>query len=138
MGGDYDEAYIRDLLKKLTGLGCRTAVLTGVSFRPETTGVLVYEKGERKYYEHRRISKGCHGTGDVYASAFVGALLRGKSAYEAASIAADYVVACIEFTRQLPDHWYGVAFEPVLPELMKSTVPVTCSRILEGGVNHAD
>ena len=28
--------------------------------------------------------------------------------------------------------------EEMLPELMKSTVPVTCSRILEGGVNHAD
>ncbi len=48
----------------------------------------------------------------------MGALLRGKSAYDAASIAADYVVQCIEYTRQLPDHWYGVAFEPVLGELM--------------------
>ena len=28
--------------------------------------------------------------------------------------------------------------EEMLPELMKSTVPVTCSRILEGGVNNAD
>ena len=27
--------------------------------------------------------------------------------------------------------------DEMLPELMKSTVPVTCSRILEGGVNHA-
>jgi Fe-S cluster assembly ATP-binding protein len=28
--------------------------------------------------------------------------------------------------------------DEMLPELMKSTVPVTCSRILEGGVNRAD
>ena len=28
--------------------------------------------------------------------------------------------------------------EEMLPELMKSTVPVTCNRILEGGVNNAD
>ena len=28
--------------------------------------------------------------------------------------------------------------EEMLPELMKSTIPVTCSRILEGGVNNAD
>ena len=116
---NYDEAYADALAEKLLAMGAKNLVLTGVSFRPETTGVLVFEKGERKYYEHRRISQGCHGTGDVYASAFVGALLRGRSAYEAASIAADYVVQCIEFTRQLPDHWYGVAFEPVLPELMK-------------------
>ena len=115
----YDEAYADALAEKLLAMGAKNLILTGVSFRPDTTGVLVFEKGGRKYYEHRRISQGFHGTGDVYASAFVGALLRGKSAYDAASIAADYVVQCIEFTRQLPDHWYGVAFEPVLPELMK-------------------
>lgn len=34
VGEDYDEAYIRDLLKQLTGLGCKTAVLTGVSLPP--------------------------------------------------------------------------------------------------------
>ena len=28
--------------------------------------------------------------------------------------------------------------EEMLPELMKSTIPVTCNRILEGGVNHAE
>ena len=115
----YDEAYADALAEKLMALGAKNLVLTGVGFRPEYTGVLVYENGERKYYEHRKISQGCHGTGDVYASAFVGSLLQGHSAYDAAVIAADYTVACIEYTRQLPDHWYGVAFEPVLPELMK-------------------
>jgi len=114
----YDEAYTDALAEKLTELGAKNLILTGVGFRPGYTGVLVYEKGERKYYEHRKISQGCHGTGDVYASAFVGALLRGHTAFDAAVIAADYTVSCIEFTRQLPDHWYGVAFEPVLPELM--------------------
>ena len=85
----------------------------------------VYENGKLSYYEHRRISKGCHGTGDVYASAFVGALLRGFSLFEAARIAADYTVACIENTIGDPDHWYGVKFEPVLPKLI--------ARLAEGG-----
>ena len=115
----YDEAYVDALAEKLLALGAKNLILTGVSFRPETTGVLVFENGQRKYYEHKKIAKGCHGTGDVYASAFVGALLRGKSAYDAAVIAADYVVKCIEFTQSVPDHWYGAAFEPVLGELMK-------------------
>ena len=115
-----DEAYADALAEKLLALGAKNVVLTGVSFRPETTGVLTFENGERRYYEHRRIAQGCHGTGDVYASAFVGALLRGKSGFQAAAIAADYVVQCIEITRQVPSHWYGVAFEPVLGELMKA------------------
>lgn len=115
---EYDEAYILTLLEKLAEGGAKTVVLTGVGYTPEMTGVVVYEKGEASYYQHRRIAKGCHGTGDVYASAFVGALLRGKTAYEAAKIAADYTVLCIENTQDDPEHWYGVKFETALPELM--------------------
>ncbi|MBQ9745538.1 MAG: bifunctional hydroxymethylpyrimidine kinase/phosphomethylpyrimidine kinase, partial [Clostridia bacterium] len=62
---------------------------------------------------------GCHGTGDVYASAFTGALIRGKSIFEAAKIAADYTVLCIENTKDDPAHWYGVKFEPILPKLIE-------------------
>ena len=116
----YDEAYADSLAEKLLSLGAKNVILTGVSFRQETTGVLVFENGQRKYYEHKKIAQGCHGTGDVYASAFVGALLRGKSAYDAAVIAADYVVQCIEYTQTIPDHRYGVAFEPVLEKLIQS------------------
>lgn len=113
-----DKDYVRNLLDKLTKLGCSTIVLTGVGYTPEKTGVVVYENGKTNYYEHRRIAKGCHGTGDIYASAFTGALIRGKSIFDAAKIAADYTVLCIEKTQDDPDHWYGVKFETALPELI--------------------
>ncbi len=116
---EYDEAWIAGLAQKLRSAGAGTVVLTGVGYRPDTTGVVVLDDGGLRYYEHRRISKGCHGTGDVYASAFVGALLQGKSAYDAAVIAADYTVACIEATQRDPQHWYGVKFELVLPEYIR-------------------
>ena len=74
----------------------------------------------KKYYRHKKISKGCHGTGDVYASAFVGALLNGVPIYQSAKIAADYTLHCIENTYGDKEHWYGVKFEPVLGELIKS------------------
>ena len=115
----YDEAYITELLARLRAAGARTVVLTGVGFTPETTGVVVLEGEQRRYYRHRRISRGSHGTGDVYAAAFVGAHLRGKSVYDAAVIAADYTVQCIENTIGDPEHWYGVKFEPVLPEFIR-------------------
>ncbi len=116
---EYDKDYIMSLLKALA-VNNQTVVLTGVSYKPETTGVVVYENGEYSYYEHQKISKGCHGTGDVYASAFTGALMRGKTTFEAAKIAADYVVECIKHTQNDPSHWYGVKFEAKLPELIKS------------------
>ena len=116
----YDEAYIDGLLKKLTDAGARTIILTGVSYNEKTTGVVVFEKGKKRYYEHRKISKSSHGTGDVYASAFTGAFMAGKDAYTAAGIAAEYTVRCIENTVDDADHWYGVKFEPVLPFLIES------------------
>ena len=115
----YDEEYIKMLLSKLLDLGCTTIVITGVSYTPESTGVVVYENGVISYYEHIRIAKGCHGTGDIYASAFTGALMRGHSVYEAAKIAADYTVLCIKKTMDDADHWYGVKFELAIPELIE-------------------
>ena len=114
----YDESYIKALLDKLCALGAKTIVLTGVSYAPEKTGVLVYENGNIRYYEHNRIAKGCHGTGDIYASAFTGALMNDKDIFDAAKIAADYTVKCIVNTQGDPEHWYGVKFETALRDLM--------------------
>ena len=114
----YDESYIKMLLDKLSMLGTKTIVLTGVGYAPEKTGVVAYENGDLRYYEHDKISKGCHGTGDIYASAFTGALMNGKDVAEAVKIAADYTVKCIINTQGDADHWYGAKFEPALRDLM--------------------
>ena len=45
--------------------------------------------------------------------------MHGKSAYNAAALAADYTVRCIEVTQGDPAHWYGVKFELVLPEYIR-------------------
>lgn len=116
----YDEAYVTNLLNELSKINSNKIVLTGVGYREGYTGVIVYENGVTQYYEHKRISKGCHGTGDVYASAFVGALMNDKTAFEAAKIAADYTVKCIENTQDDPTHWYGVKFETALKDLMNN------------------
>ena len=91
----YDEAFIETLLDRLTGLGAGSVVLTGVSYAPDQLGVIVYERGRARAYFHERISKGSHGTGDVYASAFTGALMRGFSIFEAAQLAADFTLSLI-------------------------------------------
>lgn len=116
---EYDEAYINELISKLCSLGAKNIILTGVSYKQGHTGVIVYENNECKYYEHEQIAGGVHGTGDIYASAFVGAKLRGKTAYESAKIAADYVVECILESKNDPDHTYGARFEPVLGKLIE-------------------
>lgn len=115
----YDKEYVMMLLEKLSALGAKNTILTGVSYSPDKTGVVVYENGEYSYYEHKKIANGCHGTGDVYASAFVGALMNGKTAYDAAKIAADYTVISIENTQGDSSHWYGCKFETAIPDLIR-------------------
>lgn len=117
---EYDRAYIDTMLRKLTELGCKNVILTGVSYRADHTGIVVFENGQYAYYEHDLLPNSCHGTGDIYASAFVGALVRGKAAYDAAAIAANYTMECIKCTAQIPNHWYGAAFEPVLGKLIEA------------------
>ena len=116
---EYDRAYVDEILAKLTALGCKNVIFTGVSYAPGKTGIAVLENGVYSYYEHEKLPGACHGTGDVYASAFLGAVVRGKSACEAARIAADFVVECIKCTVQQDNNWYGVAFEPVLGKLIE-------------------
>ena len=114
----YDRDYIAELLKKLREFFSGTVVLTGISFDSTSTGVIISDKGRTEYYSHSKISRTYHGTGDIYASTFTGALMRGKDAFDAAKIAADFVVECIEETEKDESHWYGVRFERAIPKLI--------------------
>ena len=116
---EYDRAYIDLIIEKLMLLGCKNIILTGVSYAEGRTGIVVYENNKYMYYEHEFLPKSCHGTGDIYASAFTGALMRGKSAYDSAKIAAQYTLECIRATAEEENHWYGVKFEPVIYKLIQ-------------------
>ena len=114
----YDEAYIDALLAKLCAMGNGTVVLTGVGYEKEKTGVVICAGDRRWYYSHDKIDKNYHGTGDIFASAFVGSLASGKTLEQAVKIAADYTSLCIRKTYNDPAHWYGVKFETALGDLV--------------------
>lgn len=117
---NYDTEFISNLLKKLyQRLGC-TVVLTGVSYREDETGIAIYDGDFEQYYRHKRISQNFHGTGDIYSSVFVGVYLNERDIYKAVKTAADFTLRCIENTVGDDKHWYGVKFEPVLPQLINS------------------
>ncbi len=116
----YDEIWIAGLLSKLSAICSGTIVLTGVGYTKDTTGVAVCTAGQTQYYCHKRLSGGAHGTGDVFASVFTGALLRGFDAAAAARLAADFTLCCIEATVEDQSHWYGVKFEAQLPKLIQA------------------
>ncbi len=114
----YTEEYVLSVCRALAAFGAKSVVLTGVSYDSEKLGVAVYQNDTLSYYFHERLPGGSHGTGDVYASAFTGALTRGKTLEEAAQIAADFTLECIRITKLDETHWYGVKFEKALPRLI--------------------
>ncbi len=116
---EHTREYIDEIISRLKAKGIKNIILTGVSYKAGMTGVVVYENDTYEYYEHEFLPNSCHGTGDIYASAFVGALTRGKSAYESAKIAADFTVECIKATAKEDNHWYGAKFETELGKLIE-------------------
>lgn len=111
-----DKTGIRQLLEKLDH-GC--VVLTGVGASPEETGAAIWQGGHLSFASHSRLSGSYHGTGDVFATAFVGALMQERTLETAAKIAGLFTCECIRQTLEKPAHWYGVKFEAALPELIR-------------------
>lgn len=121
--GEYDEEYIKDTLRKLCALGAKTAILTGVSFSSDKLGAMGYDSQNDRFFSYfnNRIDVKYHGTGDIFSSACVGALVRGESLDKAIATAADFTRESIALTLKDPERVdYGVNFEEALPELIKS------------------
>ena len=116
---ELNEEYVSALMGKLEKIA-PNVVLTGIGYNSNETGVMVSQSGKRWHYVHKKLQKSSHGTGDVFASVFVGAWQQGKTLEEAVKIAADFTARCIEITMEDPNHWYGVKFEAALPELIKT------------------
>lgn len=117
----YDKSYVEDILKRFADMGIKKPALTGVSLEPDKLGVAMYdsEKDEYFYYFNDKIDAKFHGTGDIFSSVAIGAIMRGMDIRDALSLAADYVTECIKVT--MPDkdkHWYGVEFEKTIPYLV--------------------
>ena len=115
---NYDEDYIKDVLKRLTGLGCPKAALTGISFEADKIGVYYYDSEKDTYfsYYNEKLPASFHGTGDIYASSALGAMMRGISTEDSLAIAVDYTLECMKQTMADENHrFYGVNFEAALP-----------------------
>lgn len=119
----YTEQDIRALLRELCALGPRYAALTGISFDEGTIGVYAYDKvtNTYHYYKNEKLPTSFHGTGDIYASLFLGALMRGKTVFESLDIAVDFTLLSMKKTLADPSYrTYGVNFEEILGDYAKS------------------
>lgn len=118
--GPYTRDYIEGLLHRLTAVCPGRIVLTGAYFDDKAVGAATFDPatGQVSYAPARRTPGYFHGTGDVFGSALLAALLADKPLGDAAQIAADFTADSI--ARSAPDREkkYGVRFEAALPGLM--------------------
>ncbi len=117
----YDESFIKNMLIRLSRLGSKIVIITGVSFDASSQGVMSYnsETGEFFSYFSDNIPGYFHSTGDVFSSTLAGALVKNCDMGKAIKIAVDFTVECIKHTVGYEkEHWYGVKFEECLPSLM--------------------
>ena len=117
---EVDEGFARELLRGVAALGAKKVILTGVSFAPDNLGAMGYDSGAGTYFTclGPRNPASFHGTGDIFAAVVTGGLMRGMTLEQAASLAVEFVLACIDATARDPQAgWYGVEFEKALPLL---------------------
>lgn len=120
--GPYDKAYIEGLLQRLGTIGAKKIVLTGVFFNDTELGAASYdvETKEIGYAFANRIEGYYHGTGDVFGSALVGALMNDKSLNDSMRIAVDLTVGSIIRTKEAgTDIRFGVNFEEGIPKYVR-------------------
>ena len=118
-GDTPEEAAVARLCRGLRDLGPENVVVTDVAARPGLTGAAVLARGmDEPLFLYRERYEGLfHGTGDVLASLLLGALMRGKSLPDAATLALDLTHQALRLTLAGGEPLrYGLRFEQVLPE----------------------
>ena len=108
-----------EMAKELSEFTKRYVILKGYENENNELGMIVLDKKEDtiEIVYNDKIDYVSHGTGDVFASSFVGSTMVGKSPTAAAKIAGEFTKRAIEKTIGDENHKYGVKFEQVIPEL---------------------
>jgi pyridoxine kinase len=110
-----------EALRRLAELGCRIPLITGVRFSDSEQGAAAYdsEKDEFYYSFETNIDRNVHGTGDIFASVFTGAVTLGKPLQRSLDMAVKFTHDCIEATLPAFEKtWYGTCFENCLGKLI--------------------
>ena len=95
--GPHEEKWVDELLERLRDLGQEQTILTGVMPDEEHIGAAMIDcrTGKVEKVVLPRVPASVCGTGDVFASALIGAQLSGVHTLEAVRIAENFVADCI-------------------------------------------
>ena len=100
-----------EALRRLSALA-PCPIITGVKGEKGISVHFINKQGKNSSFTHENLEGFFCGAGDVFASAFVGCLARGKTDTEAVRLADDFTAACIRRSaKEVPDKRFGLNFE---------------------------
>ncbi len=109
---EHSKEYIEELINALKKECSASIVITGINSTTDKISTAVYENEKITYIENQRQRAVYSGTGDVFASTFMAALMEGVNTVTAAKLSADFVGECIEITKAVSsERHYGINFE---------------------------
>lgn len=116
---EFSREEMLEMAKELEAFTKRHVILKGDTSEEGKLGMIVLdkEKSACEVVYNDKIDYVSHGTGDVFASAFVGSTMVCKSPTESARIAGEFTKRAIEKTVGDENHAYGVKFEQVILDL---------------------
>lgn len=116
---NFSKEEMLDMAKELSEFTRRYVILKGYENEDNELGMIILDKKEStiEIVYNDKIDYVSHGTGDVFASAFVGSTMVGKVPTSAAKIAGEFTKKSIEKTVGDETHKYGVKFEQVILDL---------------------
>lgn len=116
---EFTKEEMLEMAEELSAFTKRYVILKGDTHKQGQLGMIVLDKqeGTCEIVYNDRIDYVSHGTGDVFASAFVGSTMIGKAPTAAAKVAGEFTKRAIEKTIGDENHKYGVKFEQVILEL---------------------
>ena len=116
---EFTKEEMLEMANELSEFTKRHVILKGDTHKEGQLGMIVLDKEEEtcEIVFNEKVDYVSHGTGDVFASAFVGSTMNGKTPTQAAKIAGEFTKRAIEKTVGDETHTYGVKFEQVIPEL---------------------
>lgn len=126
---DYTRNDAVDMARRLSDMGTKNVVLTGVNYGEKSQGILAYTcDGNIFEYARDNIPGSFHSSGDVLSAALLGAIMRGLAFDDAIKLAVDYTYECIKATaHDHKKHWYGIKFESCIPYLVETLENLTSS-----------
>lgn len=118
-GQNVSDDYVRRIGDALLKMGAKAVVITGVARGDDLIrNFAIDQDGEMCSVASEQLPYMLHGTGDLYASSLLAAVMCGRNLGDALEFAGTFVVHAMQITRDQPDYGMrGVSFEPCLGEV---------------------